>query len=739
MTNNGERRFDNLLVTPEMLLPEVVSKYPATRKVFDKYGLRGCGGPLGPKEPVAWFARLHGVPLEQLLSELNEAAKQSLEGEVPGIRFETTISDTIYQPFFISASAFAVIFGALWGAILLAVMSITYEVQFAVPYGWIIAHGHGMIFGFVALMAMGFAYQAFPRFKHSELQLSKLAIATLPLMLVGLTTQIFANFFLPKPVFPSDHFLMHHWQSFISKFRGENLVLAVGTVGAALQLVAVTAFLAVIAVTLKRAKKPEGYDPIVFASLFWLWVSALANIFLFVHWGTITDRDSFIHRVGLWNAPLRDAQMFGFAAQLILGVSLRFLPHAYGFREPPRWWAKVLLVGCNIATLAMVVSFPLYMVQRNHMLMAFYWLGMVTWLVLTVGHITLMKLFGTPQEHDRALKFIRSAFLWAAIGMIMGVAMPIYNIVTDQNFSHNYLASYRHALLSGFILLMIVGVSSKVTPILSGVDLQQTNTLWTAFVILNFGNIARIVGQIALDLTSAVNALVAASGFIQWAGIVLWADDLWRSIAVGKRTAKESRTPEKELAEITPKTKVAAVLERYPQTLEVFLRYGFAPLANPILRRTITKAVTIEQACRREGVEMEALLRDLRKAAGLDKDETKKTQEPTLKSTIPANFTEQLIWGALESCYDPEIPQANIVELGLVYGVRYDEKTGVAEITMTLTTPHCPVGEYILEQVRQSVGNVAGVKEVRIDLTFDPPWSLERIKPEIRQRLGLER
>ena len=102
-----------------------------------------------------------------------------------------------------------------------------------------------------------------------------------------------------------------------------------------------------------------------------------------------------------------------------------------------------------------------------------------------------------------------------------------------------------------------------------------------------------------------------------------------------------------------------------------------------------------------------------------------------------ATFTEKRIWAALEGCYDPEIPEVNIVELGLIYGVRWDEQTGVAEITMTLTTPHCPVGEYLVEQVRQSVGSVPGVKEVRVSLTFDPPWSPERIHPEARQRLGL--
>ncbi len=150
MRNDGEHHSNTRLVTPEMLLPEVVAKYPATRKVFDKYGLRGCGGPTGPREPVAWFARLHNVPLQQLLDELNEAARESLEGKSAEIRFEPTIADTIYQPYFSAAAAFAVVFGGLWGAILLAVMSITYEVQFAVPYGWILAHGQGMISGFVA-------------------------------------------------------------------------------------------------------------------------------------------------------------------------------------------------------------------------------------------------------------------------------------------------------------------------------------------------------------------------------------------------------------------------------------------------------------------------------------------------------------------------------------------------------------------------------------------------------------
>jgi metal-sulfur cluster biosynthetic enzyme len=542
---------------------------------------------------------------------------------------------------------------------------------------------------------------------------------------------------------------MVNWLEFNKRFSPFGLSLVVGTLGAFLQWLAVTLFIVVMALTLRRANKPEPYDPIVYASLIWLWLSALANIILFVHWGTIPDRDAFIQRVGTWNAPLRDAQIFGFAAQLILGVSLRFLPHAYGFREPPRWWAKFLLFSSNLSTFALVVSFPLYMALRDHRLMALYWFALLAWLVLVVAQVAMFRLFGIAQEHDRALKFIRSAYLWSIIGLAMGLAMPFYNIATHQNFSHNYLAAYRHALLSGFILLMIVGVSSKVTPILAGVDLRQTNPLWTAFVLLNLGNILRVAGQTLLDLTSSVGFLVAASGFIQWAGIILWADDLWNNIAIGRRIAKGVLTTAEEITDITPQTKVATILERYPQTLEVFLRYGFAPLANPVLRKTMARVVTLEQACRREGVDLEALLRDLRRAAGLEAEQaisSEASKQSAATSEAPfhsdpseaTDFTEKLIWAALEGCYDPEIPDANIVELGLVYGVRWDKEKGIAEIRMTLTSPHCPIGDYILEQVRQSVGSVPAVKEVRIDLTFDPPWSLDRIKPEVRQKLGLE-
>jgi hypothetical protein len=151
-------------ITAEMLLPEMVERYPSTRAVLDRYGLHGCGGPKGPREQIDWFARLHGVPIEKLLHELNEAASNPTAAPA----FEPSIADTIYRPFFLAGIATVLTLACVWGAINLLTIGRRQSFS-AVAYSWVLAHGHAMVFGFVGFFIMGFAYQAFPRFKHTTL------------------------------------------------------------------------------------------------------------------------------------------------------------------------------------------------------------------------------------------------------------------------------------------------------------------------------------------------------------------------------------------------------------------------------------------------------------------------------------------------------------------------------------------------------------------------------------------
>jgi FeS assembly SUF system protein len=91
---------------------------------------------------------------------------------------------------------------------------------------------------------------------------------------------------------------------------------------------------------------------------------------------------------------------------------------------------------------------------------------------------------------------------------------------------------------------------------------------------------------------------------------------------------------------------------------------------------------------------------------------------------------------ALKTVYDPEMP-VNIYELGLIYALTVTPE-GQAEIRMTLTAPNCPVAGTLPGEVERAVRAVPGVSNVRLELTFDPPWSKERMSEAAKLALGLE-
>ena len=90
---------------------------------------------------------------------------------------------------------------------------------------------------------------------------------------------------------------------------------------------------------------------------------------------------------------------------------------------------------------------------------------------------------------------------------------------------------------------------------------------------------------------------------------------------------------------------------------------------------------------------------------------------------------------ALKEIYDPEIP-VNIYDLGLIYGVDVTED-GHAVITMTLTTPHCPVAESMPGEIELRVGAVPGVGDAQVNLVWDPPWDPQKMSDEAKLELGM--
>jgi FeS assembly SUF system protein len=90
---------------------------------------------------------------------------------------------------------------------------------------------------------------------------------------------------------------------------------------------------------------------------------------------------------------------------------------------------------------------------------------------------------------------------------------------------------------------------------------------------------------------------------------------------------------------------------------------------------------------------------------------------------------------ALKSVYDPEIP-VDIYELGLIYDIEVSED-GDALVTMTLTTPHCPVAETLPNEVELRVLSVPGVRDAEVKLVWDPPWDPSKMSDEARLELGM--
>ncbi len=111
-------------------------------------------------------------------------------------------------------------------------------------------------------------------------------------------------------------------------------------------------------------------------------------------------------------------------------------------------------------------------------------------------------------------------------------------------------------------------------------------------------------------------------------------------------------------------------------------------------------------------------------------DLTKPPLNAIEKSLLEAEIVE-----AIRTVYDPEIP-VNVYDLGLIYGVDVRDDRSV-HVLMTLTSPACPVAGILPGEVETMVRSVEGVKDVQVELTWDPPFTIERMSEDVRLMLGL--
>jgi hypothetical protein len=577
-------------INGQVMIPDLLRAAPQARPVLDRYGLRGCGGELGPVESIGFFAKAHDVPLPRLLDELRYACENA-PAATPPSRTEQ-LGDAIYRPFFKAGIAIVLTAGAAWGAWLLWRIAFSGEGFQAVNLHEVNAHGHAQIFGWVGLFVMGFAYQAFPRFKHTSLSHPRLALAGFGIMLAGIIARSVC-----EPLAVS-------WPW-----------LAPPAVAAAvLEVVAIALFVGIILTTWRASGKPLAfYDYYVLCAFGWFLAQAVYEaVYLAATFAAAPD--DLFPLVARWQGALRDMQIHGFALLIILGVSQRLFAHFYGFPAPSRRLSAAALVCLNVAVAGEVVGLIL---MRDAAVGIALWYGAVLLLTGTVAVLVCSwHIFRTPPERDRSLKFLRAAYLWLFASLAMLIVLPAYQHLllpwaapeSDAariGFSHAYYGAARHAITVGFVSLMIVGVAAKVVPTLGGVDLRTLSQLWGPCLLLNTGCALRVISQTLTDLTASAFPFAGLSGVLEVAGLALWGAHLWRIMSRDPTTAKETVEPAEP---IQASHRVGDVLDRYPDLLSTFVAFGFAPLTNPLLRRTVARVVTIAAACRSQNVDPEKLL-----------------------------------------------------------------------------------------------------------------------------------
>jgi probable FeS assembly SUF system protein SufT len=132
---------------------------------------------------------------------------------------------------------------------------------------------------------------------------------------------------------------------------------------------------------------------------------------------------------------------------------------------------------------------------------------------------------------------------------------------------------------------------------------------------------------------------------------------------------------------------------------------------------------------------------NLYRLAGSEADAIGK--EPIEVPELPPNATEAdvkaLAWKQMATCYDPEIP-INIVDLGLIYDCTVapnDDGTRSIDVKMTLTAPGCGMGDVLVGDVKDKLEQIPTVREAKVDLVFDPPWTREMMSPAAQLQTGM--
>ena len=550
-----------------MLVSDINREYPQCRPVFEKYGIAGCGGEYGPPEPLFIFAAAHRVPLREFVEELNRAQRGEWKPEKQEQAKERAAEaegESLHRRFVLGAFVVALTVGFGLGVVNLTRIALAqsyYEISGVLKQ----VHGHAQIFGWVGLFIMGVAFHAVPRMKMQPLRSVRAVKSCFWLMFLGVLLRVIAQ-----------------------PFARDRVMAAGMLLSGAMEAVAVGMFVWLIGMAVARSEqKRESYEKFIWASMGWFAVLAMWNLW-------IVTQMALKRSVGI--PALQDAlwihvAFFGFIANMIFGFSLRVLPHFLGLREPKTGAASAAFWLWNAAIL---VRYPVEQLAYPASTLEAIAIVLFVWaLGIFAPRRTRIEIKGVDNSFAW---FIKLAYAW----LLMVAWIPFHADVFRLS------ASARHSMAIGFITPMIFGVTYRVLPIFSGVNLWSGQLMRASFWALAAGTtLAFSMAFNKVFETTWSYVWSEAAGLSVFAALVMFAINMLMTLRA--RAEKFSRG---SLVKMT--TRVAELLEVYPETRPVLIHGGLAGLAA--MEHEPPRFVTIEFAARRHGVDPQPLIQQLNEA-----------------------------------------------------------------------------------------------------------------------------
>ncbi len=461
------------VVPPTMSVREVRKRYPATIPVFERWGLGDCGGDDGPDEPLAWFATVHRLPLDEFLRDIREAAAQD------GARAPTPSpgkASLPFSPHFILGSlALTLTLGATAGMINL--LRIAAGADVSISHRQI--HGHTQILGFAALFLMGIAYHALPRILGIAGSLpSSKSEARLAFWLM-FTGVIARNFGQPLGFYPAGR--------------------ALSLISAGLETAAAALFIRFV--FRLRGKVREGkYDrrdpllrfvtsgTICFGAA--MGVNALQGIWLAGHVETALP-------FGL-TEPFFVAAAYGFLLAWIYGFGNRVVSLFLGLSSARKGTPEAALWIQAAGVAAILAAFLPVFPDRTGLLLRDAGLSLVSLSALVYlggnGFLWRRSTLPVPRVPGSPGAAIRCAFgclgLWALLELT-GVFLTRFTRIPAQNLWWTDAA--RHTFTTGFLTLVIIGMSFRILPVFSGKRLWSPRLAQATYALILLGTAMRLL------------------------------------------------------------------------------------------------------------------------------------------------------------------------------------------------------------------------------------------------------